>query len=60
MSKILGRKKGYRLKDGWRIEKDKAQHAGQHNQDGPGEWKLFNPNGDRVGTLDGNGKLFRK
>ena len=52
-------KKGYRLKDGWRIEQDDAQHAGHHHQNGGGKWKLFDPNGNRVGTLDEFGKLFR-
>ena len=52
-------KNGYKLKDGWRIEQDDAQHAGHHHQNGGGKWKLFNPNGDRVGTLDEFGKLFR-
>ena len=52
-------KKGYKLKDGWRIEKDDAEHPGHRHQDGGGKWKLFNPKDDRVGTLDEKGKLFR-
>ncbi len=43
----------YKEKGGWIIEKDNANHGGS-------TWKLKKPNGDRVASLDENGKVLRK
>ena len=40
-------------KDGWEIEKDTAEHGGS-------KWKLKNKKGERVASLDENGKILRK
>ena len=38
---------------GWQIDKDTAGHGGS-------QWKLKNPQGGRVASLDANGKVLRK
>lgn len=38
---------------GWEIDKDKSGHGGS-------KWKLKNKKGERVASLDGNGKILRK
>ncbi|GFN31073.1 hypothetical protein [Paenibacillus xylaniclasticus] len=40
-------------KTGWTIEKDTAGHGGR-------KWKLKNKSGDRVASLDENGKVLSK
>lgn len=46
-------KKAYRESGGWTIEKDTAGHGGSY-------WKLKNKSGDRVASLDQNGKVLRE
>ena len=51
----IKRKKAYKEKDGWIIDKDKAKHGKQ----GKEQWKLKNENGDRIATLGEDGKILR-
>ena len=50
--KVSG-KTAYKEKGGWTIEKDTAGHGGR-------KWKLKNKSGDRVASLDENGKVLGK
>ncbi|MBE3550603.1 MAG: hypothetical protein IMX03_05215 [Brockia lithotrophica] len=50
--KIRG-KKAYEEDGGWYIEKDEDGHGGS-------KWKLKNPKGKRVASLDENGKILMK
>lgn len=50
--KVSG-KTAYKEKGGWTIEKDTAGHGGR-------KWKLKNKSGNRVASLDGNGKVLGK
>ena len=51
----IKRKKAYKEKDGWIIDKDKANHGKQ----GKEQWKLKNEDGDRIATLGEDGKILR-
>ena len=42
---------GYRAKNGWKIQKDTANHGGR-------EWKLFNKAGKRVASLGKDGTIL--
>lgn len=46
-------KTAYKEKGGWIIEKDTAGHKGS-------KWKLKNKSGDRIASLDENGKVLGK
>ena len=46
-------KSGKKEEGGWEIEKDHAGHGGS-------KWKLKNKKGERVASLDENGKILRK
>ncbi|WP_026505843.1 hypothetical protein [Butyrivibrio sp. NC3005] len=46
-------KTAYKEKGGWTIEKDTAGHGGR-------KWKLKNKKGDRIASLDENGKVLGK
>jgi hypothetical protein len=48
----VNQKTAYKEKGGWIIEKDTAGHGGS-------KWKLKNPSGVRVASLDENGKVLR-
>lgn len=50
--KVFG-KTAYKEKGGWTIEKDTAGHGGR-------KWKLKNKSGDRIASLDENGKILGK
>lgn len=50
--KVRGRT-AYEEDGGWTIEKDTAGHGGR-------KWKLKKPNGDRVASLDEDGKILGK
>ena len=51
-NKVKG-KNAYKESGGWSIEKDTAGHGGR-------KWKLKNKKGERVASLDGNGKILGK
>ena len=51
----IKRKKAYKEKDGWIIDKDKANHGKQ----GKEQWKLKNEDGDKIATLGEDGKILR-
>ena len=51
----IKRKKAYKEKVGWVIDKDK----GGHGQQGKEQWKLKNEDGDRIATLGEDGKILR-
>ena len=51
----IKRKKAYKEKDGWIIDKDK----GRHGKQGKEQWKLKNEDGDRIATLGEDGKILR-
>ena len=56
LGKFKNRVKGknaYKENGGWQIEKDTAGHGGR-------KWKLKNKSGNRIGSLDGNGKVLGK
>ena len=46
-------KTAYKEKGGWTIEKDTAGHGGR-------KWKLKDKSGNRVASLDENGKVLGK
>ncbi len=50
--KVSG-KTAYKENGGWTIEKDTAGHGGK-------KWKLKNKSGDRIASLDENGKVLGK
>ena len=50
--KVKGDKVKNKEKGGWTIEKDKAGHGGS-------KWKLKDKDGNRVASLDENGKVLR-
>lgn len=51
--KVKGRTAYKDPKTGWEIDKDTAGHGGR-------KWKLKNKDGDRVASLDENGKIISK
>ncbi|KAG4098821.1 hypothetical protein H8356DRAFT_1424381 [Neocallimastix lanati (nom. inval.)] len=53
-------KKAFKEKGGYTIEKDNSGHGGHHNDDGGKEWKLKDKKGERVASLDKNGKVVSK
>ena len=51
--KVSGNSVKYKEDGGWTVEKDTSGHGGS-------AWKLKNKSGERVASLDANGKVLRK
>ena len=47
------KKNSKKEKGGWEIDKDRTEHGGS-------KWKLKDPDGKRIASLDENGKILRK